>query len=380
MRTNPVLEELGTYPIAQLQERARAMRATGQPLIDFSIGDPIEPTPEFIREALRRAVPAISQYPTVAGLPELRRAIADYLARRLGVTVDAASQVLPTSGSKEAIFSTPLAFIERGSAQAVVWAAPAYPVYERGARFGGAEGIAVRLEGDFVLRPEQIPEEAWRRARLLWVNYPHNPTGAVVSDGHLRALVERAREAGVLLLSDECYLDVYESEPPPSVLQVAGPSAEGVLIYLSLSKRSGMTGYRSGAIVGDARAIEALRALRSSVGVGSPEFIQLAAAAAWSDDAHVAERRAVFSAKRAVLRKAFEAMGFEVVGSQAGIYLWVEVGDDATTAARLLEAGVVVSPGGVFGPGGEGYLRLALVPSLEECEAAVEVLRACLES
>jgi succinyldiaminopimelate transaminase len=380
MRTNPVLGELGTYPIAQLQEQARAMRAAGEPLIDFSIGDPIEPTPEFIREALRAAVPEVSQYPTVAGLPELRGAIADYLARRLGVTVDPASQVLPTSGSKEAIFSTPLAFIERGSAQAVVWATPGYPVYERGARFGGAEAIAVRLEGDFVLRSEQIPEEAWRRARLLWVNYPHNPTGSVVSDGHLRTLVERAREAGVLLLSDECYLDVYESEPPPSVLQVAGPSSEGVLTYLSLSKRSGMTGYRSGAIVGDARAIEALRTLRSSVGVGSPEFIQAAAVAAWSDDAHVAERRAVFSAKRAVLRKSFEAMGFEVVGSQAGIYLWVEVGDDTATTARLLEAGVVVSPGRVFGPGGEGFLRLALVPSLEECEAAVEVLRACLES
>jgi succinyldiaminopimelate transaminase len=380
MRTNPVLDELGTYPIAQLQEQARAMRAAGQPLIDFSIGDPIEPTPDFIREAMRAAVPEVSQYPTVAGLPELRRAIADYLARRLGVTVDPASQVLPTSGSKEAIFSTPLAFIERGSPQAVVWATPGYPVYERGARFGGAEGIAARLEGDFVLRPEQIPEEAWRRARLLWVNYPHNPTGSVVSDGHLRALVERAREAGVLLLSDECYLDVYEGEPPPSVLQVAGPSSEGVLTYLSLSKRSGMTGYRSGAIVGDARAIAALRTLRSSVGVGSPEFIQAAAVAAWSDDAHVAERRAVFSAKRAVLRKAFEAMGFEVVGSQAGIYLWVQVGDDTATTARLLEAGVVVSPGRMFGPGGEGYLRLALVPRLEECEAAVEVLRACLES
>jgi succinyldiaminopimelate transaminase len=380
MRTNPVLDELGTYPIAQLQEQARAMRAAGQPLIDFSIGDPIEPTPEFIREALRAAVPEVSQYPTVAGLPELRQAIADYLARRLGVTVDPASQVLPTSGSKEAIFSTPLAFIERGSSQAVVWATPGYPVYERGARFGGAQAIAVRLEGDFVLRPEQIPEEAWRRARLLWVNYPHNPTGSVVSDGHLRALVESARDAGVLLLSDECYLDIYENEPLPSVLQVAGPSADGVLTYLSLSKRSGMTGYRSGAIVGDARAIEALRSLRSSVGVGSPEFIQLAAVAAWSDDAHVAERRAIFSAKRAVLRKAFEAMGFQVVGSQAGIYLWVEVGDDTATSARLLEAGVVVSPGKVFGPGGEGYLRLALVPSLEECEAAVEVLRACLES
>ncbi len=378
MLTNPVLDEVGTYPITVLQEKARAMRAAGQPLIDFSIGDPIEPTPEFIRRALQRAVPEVSQYPTVSGLHELRRAVAEYVRRRLGVAVDPETQVLPTSGSKEAIFSTPLAFVEAGAGQAVIWPSPGYPVYQRGARFAGAEPMAVPLEGDFVLRPEQVPDAAWRRARLVWANYPHNPTGAVAGRHRLAALLERCQEHGALLLSDECYLDLYEAQPPPSALQQAGSELEGLLVYLSLSKRSGMTGYRSGAIIGEAAALAALKSLRSSVGVGSPEFIQAAAIAAWSDDAHVMERRSAFSAKRAVLRKAFESLGYRVVASEAGIYLWVEVGDDAAVAERLLQEGVVVSPGRVFGPGGEGFLRLALVPNVEACEAAVEVLQGCL--
>jgi aspartate/methionine/tyrosine aminotransferase len=198
----------------------------------------------------------------------------------------------------------------------------------------------------------------------------------------LEELVETTRRHGALLLSDECYADVYEPavypEGPPSTLQLAGPGASGVLAFFSLSKRSGMTGYRSGAIVGDPEAIEALKKLRTATGTASPEFVQAAAAAAWSDDAHAAERRNIFAAKRAVLRAAFDKLGLETVASNAGLYLWIKVDDDLATTDRLLESGVVVSPGRFFGPGGEGYLRLALVPTVEECEQAVEVLVQCL--
>jgi succinyldiaminopimelate transaminase len=354
------------------------MRAAGQPLLDFSIGDPREPTPVFVPEELRRSVPAVSQYPTTSGLPDLRRSIASYVRRRFGVDVDPDTQVLPTAGSKEAIFSTPLAFVDRAAGAAVVWATPGYPIYERGALLAGAEGFPVTLDGDFVLRPAQVPDVVWDRTALVWTNYPHNPTGAVIDRKDLEDLYLRARSAGAWVGSDECYVDIYEGEPPPSILQVAGAGAKGALSYLSLSKRSGMTGYRTAAIVGDAEGIGILKDLRTSTGTASPEFVQRAAITAWDDDNHVSERRAIFAAKRAILRTAFEDTGHEVVASKAGIYIWARVGDDLAVSERLLTRGIVVSPGGAFGAGGEGFLRLALIPTLDETQQATEVLKACL--
>ncbi len=354
------------------------MRAEGRPLLDFSVGDPREPTPAFIPDTLRASVPVVSQYPTTTGLPELRRAIADYVQRRFGVRIDPDRNVLPTAGSKEAIFSTPLAFVDRSAGDVVVWATPGYPIYERGALLAGAVGHSVTLTGDFVLRPDQIPDPVWDRASLVWTNYPHNPTGALARRDDVEAMYRKARQTETWLMGDECYVDLYEDEKPPSILEVADDGIEGALSFLSLSKRSGMTGYRAAAIVGDARAITALRSLRTSTGTASPEFVQSAAVAAWADDGHVAERRRIFGAKRALLRAAFEDLGYPVVASRAGLYLWVKVDDDVAIAARLLRGGVLVSPGRAFGPGGEGYIRLALVPTLEESEHAVEVLTTCL--
>lgn len=384
MRLNPVLSELGEYPIATVQMRARERREAGLPLIDFSIGDPREATPPFIPEALRAAVPEVSQYPTAAGLAELRRAIAGYIHRRFGVTIDPATQVVPTSGAKEAIFTTPFAFVDRDRGDAVAYPTPGYPVYERGARFAGAETIPHVLDGDFVFRHSDLTAAEWERSRMVWICSPHNPAGTVTSRDELAAFVDTARASDALLCSDECYADIYDEDAypggPASVLQVAGSDLASVLAYLSLSKRSGMTGYRSGAIVGDAEAIAALRSLRSTTGTASPEFVQHAATAAWSDDGHAGERRAVFSAKRAVLRAAFDDVGMRVVGSRAGLYLWVDVGDDVAVTNRLLDDGVVVAPGRAFGDGGEGYIRLALVPTVEDCQDAADVLRRLLAS
>jgi len=378
MRTNPVLDALGAYPIAELQDTARRMRDAGERLIDFSIGDPREPTPAFIREAAAAAIPEVSQYPTVSGLAPLRDAIAGYVHRRFGVEVDPATQVIPTSGAKEAIFTTPFGFVDPHGNDAGAFCTPGYPIHERGLRFAGAEAIGIRLSGDFVLRAGDVPAAAWPRLRMLWTCSPHNPTGAVTSRDDLRALYEACREHDTLLLSDEAYADLWEEEPPTSALQVADEGSIGSLTYLSCSKRSGMTGYRSAAIVGDAEAIGVLKRLRSSIGVGSPEFIQAAAMAAWNDDAHAVERRKIFDAKRRVLRDALEGAGIRVVGSRAGLYLWVAVDDDVAAAKRLLAEGVIVSPGSAFGPGGEGHLRLALVPTLEDCATAAEVVVGCL--
>jgi succinyldiaminopimelate transaminase len=382
MRLNPVLAQLGAYSIATVQERARDLRAAGVQVVDFSIGDPREPTPPFIAEALKNAVPEVSQYPATAGIPELRFAVSDYLDRRFGVTVDPTTEVIPTSGSKEAVFNTPLAFIDRDAGDVVVYGTPGYPIYDRGARLAGAAVHPVVLRDDFVLRVDDVPDEVWAKTKLVWICSPHNPTGAVTPSDELAKLLERCREVDALLLSDECYVDVYEPaiypEGPPSTLQVAGDSYRNLLAFYSCSKRSGMTGYRSGAIVGDPEAIAALKQLRTGTGTVSQEFVQTAAAAAWSDDTHAAERRAIFSEKRAVLRKAFEDLGYATVASQAGLYLWIRVGDDLAATDALLEGGVVVSPGRFFGEGGEGYLRLALVPTVEECELAVEVIHQCL--
>jgi succinyldiaminopimelate transaminase len=382
MRLNPVFAELGDYPIAQIQMRARDRRDAGLPVIDFSIGDPREPTPTFIVEALRESVPPISQYPTSAGLLELRQAVAAYVLRRFDVVVDPATQVIPTSGAKEAIFNTPFAFVDRDANDAVIYPTPGYPVYERGSLFAGATVFPIELSGDFVLRAEMIPDDAWDRARLVWTCSPHNPAGSVSTLEDIAGLYVRAVDSDALLLSDECYSDVYEDEVypngPMSALQVAGDGSPGVLSYLSLSKRSGMTGYRSGAIVGDPEAIAALKALRATTGTASPEFVQGAAIVAWSDDTHAAERRAVFSEKRRILKAAFDGLGYETVGSQAGLYLWIKVEDDMAVTDRLLEDGIVVSPGRFFGSGGEGFIRLALVPTVAECADAAGVLRSLL--
>jgi LL-diaminopimelate aminotransferase len=212
------------------------------------------------------------------------------------------------------------------------------------------------------------------QTRIAWINYPHNPTGASVDLAYLRRQVDTARQYDILLCADDCYLDLYfdENSPPPGVLQVA---QTGVLSFGSLSKRSGMTGYRSGYVAGDAAAIAALKRARRNFGVASQNFVQAAATVAWSDDAHVAERRAIFRAKRDRLAAFLSGHGYVVSGSQGAIYLWVKVptADAQAFFAQLLEHGIVASPGESFGAGGEGYFRLALVPSLAEIEQAITV-------
>ena len=352
------------------------MRAAGERVVDFSIGDPREPTPSFISDAMKEAVPEVSQYPTVHGLPIVREAIADYVERRFGIDVDPETEVLPTTGSKEAIFSTPLAFVDRDAGDGVIWPTPGYPIYERGALLAGAEPYPIALSGDFVFRVGDVPATAWETARLAWICTPHNPAGSVMSLDDLSGFQSKAAACDVLLCSDECYMDLYEGDPPHSILEIGGTA--GVLSFLSLSKRSGMTGYRSGAVVGDAEAISVLRSLRTGTGTAPQEFIQAAAAAAWLDDDHATARREIFKEKRRIISKAFADLGYPTVASEAGLYAWVKVPDDVAMTDQLLEHGVVVSPGRAFGAGGEGYIRLALVPTIEECSEAVEVVQECL--
>ena len=372
-RTNPLLDRLEAYPLATLVRAANQLRAAGGPVYDFGLGDPDEPTPAFIRQALRDAVPANSQYPTTRGKRPIREAIAAYLDRRFGVTVDPDTQVLPTSGSKEAVFHLPLAVIDPAAAdRTVVYPDPSYPAYGRGTLFAGGEPVAVPLPSDWRFRPWELDPALLARTRLLYINSPHNPSGTITGLDELRRIHQLCLEHDILLVADECYADMYDHEPPPSTLEVG---IDNLVVIHSLSKRSGMTGYRSGFLAGDPRWIQLLAELRTNPGVAPQAFVNAAAVAAWSDDAHAAERRAIFTAKRALLRAFLEGIGLEVAPSQATFYLWFrapEGHDDDSYAALLRTAGIVVTPGRMLGStrACHGWLRLALVPDLEGCREA----------
>jgi aspartate/methionine/tyrosine aminotransferase len=232
----------------------------------------------------------------------------------------------------------------------------------------------LREDNGFRLELRSLGHAVLEQTRIAWLNYPHNPSGASIDLAYLREQVAVAREYDILLCGDDCYLDLFfdESSPPPGLLQV---TQTGVLSFGSLSKRSGMTGYRSGYIAGDAATIAALKAARPNFGVASQNFVQAAATAAWSDDTHVAERRAIFRAKRDRLTAFLTRQGYVVTGSEGAIYLWVRVPTRATDTffGRLLEHGIVVSPGESFGHGGEGYFRVALVPTLDQIDRAIAV-------
>lgn len=369
---NPVLETIPRNLMVELEERREALRRAGRRLFDFGLGDPLEPTPPFVKEALRSAVPDVSQYPSPSGTPALRRAAAGYLQRRFGVAVDPDRQILPATGAKESIFHLPLAFAGAGRRK-VVMPDPGYPTYEVGARFAGLEPVKVPLSARrrFLLEPEEVGEAVLRETLLFWISYPHNPTGAVAPRDYLERVGAAALRHGFIVVSDECYADVYFGEPPLSLLQV---QVENALAIHSCSKRSGMTGYRSGFVAGDPDLVAQLRRLRSHPGVASPDFVTAAAVAAWSDDAHAAERRDVFRRKRDRMMRFFAGHGLSCDGSEATLYLWVRVPaghGSGSYALRLLEEGIVVSPGTAFGAG-EGYVRVALVPTLAECEEAIE--------
>jgi succinyldiaminopimelate transaminase len=367
VRVSPVLAGLGTYPFVRLEEARARLRAAGVEIIDFGMGEPREETPRFIREALAAAITPLATYPSAVGLPELRAAIAGWAGRRFGATLDPDREVIPTLGSKEAVFG--LAHVFDGDLVAIP--TPAYPVYDRGARFAGKQIVELPLREENGWLPS-LDGVDWHRVAVLWLNYPNNPTGATAPLEFYEAAADLARRHGFVLASDEAYSEIYFGAPPVSALQLR--DRENVAVFNTLSKRSSMPGYRAGFVAGDPAIVAALKKYRPNVGVAPPEFFQRAATAAWNEDTHVDAVRERYAAKRELLLPALEAMGLRSAGGDASFFLWVEGGDEL--AAAWLEEGVIVAPGSFFGPAGEGYLRLALVPPLEQIEQALSRLRA----
>jgi acetylornithine aminotransferase len=373
IRLSPVLSGLRTYPFVRLTDAKARLRAAGVEVLDFGIGEPREQTPAFIRAALAGAVESLSTYPLATGVPELRDAIAGWIERRFGPRLDPDREVIPTLGSKEAIFS----FAQVLDGDLVAVPTPAYPVYERGAAFAGKAvlELPLRAEAGFLPDLDAVPADTWARVALLWLNYPNNPTAASAPLALYERAAELAREHDFLLASDEAYSEIYFGDPPASVLELADRT--NVVALNTLSKRSSMPGYRSGFVAGDPDVIAALKRYRPNVGVAPPEFIQRAAAAAWGDEAHVDAVRAIYARKREALLPALEARGLRHAGGDATFFLWLDGGAGAeATAAAWLERGIIVAPGSFFGPAGEGFLRFALVPPLEECERAAVLLTA----
>jgi succinyldiaminopimelate transaminase len=379
---SPGLRSVEPYPFEELDRRKKIALDSGRELIDFGVGDPREATPPLIREALVSGLEPVSSYPRAAGLPELRDAICGWVQRRFGATLDPDAAVLPTLGSKELVFSLAQAVVDPGGRRDLaVVTTPGYSIPERGARFAGADvlRLPLREENGFLADLDGVDPTTWDRTAILWLNYPNNPTGAVAPLEHLRRAAELARVHGFLLASDEAYSELwFEGDPPASALQVG--DLTNVISLSTLSKRSSMTGYRSGFAAGDPELIGALKRLRPSVGVTPQEFVQRASIAAWGDESHVRKSRELYGRKREVFKELFARRDIHVAGSVATFYLWVKCPQGRASldwSLELLErAGVIVAPGSFFGEEGEGYVRIAMVPSLEECEKAAAALDA----
>jgi succinyldiaminopimelate transaminase len=379
MNVSPVLAAQATYPFVRIEQAKRAAAANGIEIFDFGQGDPQEQTDPLIRQALVDALAETRGYPKAEGLPELRAAISGWIERRFGAAVDADTEIVPTYGSKEAIFSFAQVVVDapRGK-DTVMVTEPGYPVPERGALFAGARVVHLPLREGHGFLPDlgAIDDDTLTRTAILWLNYPNNPTAAVAPLSLYEQAAALAQEHDFLLASDEAYTELWFLGPPPSALQVADRS--NVVVFNTLSKRSSMTGYRSGFVAGPRWVADALRSYRPTVGTAPQEFVQRASVVAWGDEAHVARAREVYGRKRDVLLEALDALGWRVAGSEATMYLWVEApGGESSEelAERLLGHGIVVAPGAYLGPSGEGYVRIALVPTVEDCERAAAVLK-----
>ncbi len=373
MTGSSTMRPLPDFPWDRLAPYLATARAHAGGCIDLSIGTPVDPTPPVIQQALAAAADAHG-YPLTWGTPALRDAAAAWMSRRLGVTPNA-DAILPVIGTKEVVAWLPL-LTGLGSRDVVAIPSLAYPTYDVGARIAGAHTVTADTVEELELQRGRV-EQAGRRLAVVWVNSPSNPTGAVLGAAELRGIVRWAREHDVLVLSDECYIELDWDVRPVSVLHpdVCGDSHDGLLAIHSLSKRSNLAGYRGGFVTGDPALVKRLLEIRKHAGMIVPGPVQAAMVAAYNDDAHVAEQKARYGARREVLRAALLGAGFTVEHSNAGLYLWVTRGESCwDTLAWLAERGIVCAPGEFYGPTGAEHVRVALTGTDSDMRSAAERL------
>jgi LL-diaminopimelate aminotransferase len=379
------LEAMPPYMFAELERRIEAKRDAGIDVISLGIGDPDTPTFRYVVDAMREAVgdPSAQKYPSNRGRPEFREAFADFYLQRFGVEIDAVNEVIPAIGAKECIYNLCFAFLDPGDV--ALASDPGYPVYTGGPVLAGAEAFLLPLRPDLGFAPDldSIPEEKLDAARLIFINYPNNPTGAIVPDGFFERVVELAAEHEILVVHDNAYSETtYDGYVAPSFLATPGAKEVGVEVF-SLSKGYNMTGWRCAAILGNEEAIRTYWRLKTNVDSGLFEAVQLAGAAALrGTDKEVHEMCRIYERRRDLVVDALKAIGVDVKSPQGTIYIWAPVpdGHTSTSFAELVleEAAVVVSPGSMYGPSGEGFFRISLTTPDELLREAVQRLKAHL--
>jgi LL-diaminopimelate aminotransferase len=383
MKPSSRLDRLPPYLFAELERKVSEKRAAGVDVISLGIGDPDTPTPEPVVEALAAAAQdaGTHRYPSNRGRPELREAFARFYERRFGVGLDPDSEIVPALGAKECVFNLNLAFLDPDSI--ALAADPGYPVYTGGPLLAGAEAVLMPLVPQLGFAPDldAIGGDVAERARLLYINYPNNPTGAVVPDGLFERAVEFGREHDVLIVHDASYTETtFDGYVAPSFLETPGAKEVGVEVF-SLSKGWNMTGWRTAAIVGNVDAVGTYWKLKTNIDSGMFEAEQLAAARAL-DDGPPAEMPALYQRRRDLVCDALREIGVEVTPPRGTIYVWAPVPEGHTSASYcelvLEESGVVVSPGGAYGPNGEGFFRISLTVDDERLSEAVDRLRGSL--
>jgi LL-diaminopimelate aminotransferase len=384
MRSSRRLEQIPPYLFAELERKVSAKRAAGIDVISLGIGDPDTPTYAPIVAAAELAVadPSTHTYPSNRGRAEFREAVAAFYERRFGVTLDPETEVMPAIGAKECIFNLNLAFLDPG--HVALAADPGYPVYTGGPLLAGAKPVLMPLVPDrgFVPDLEAISADDLGRARLMFFNYPNNPTGAIVPDGFFDQVVELAGRADLLAVHDNAYSEItFDGYVAPSFLATPGATEVGVEVF-SLSKGYNMTGWRCAAIVGNAEAIAQYWRLKSNIDSGLFEAVQLAGAAALSPelDADVRAMTAVYARRRDLVCDALAQAGVQVTRPKGTIYVWAPVPDGFPSAAAYCEhvleqVAVVISPGGAYGPSGEGFFRISLTTPDDRLLEAVERIR-----
>jgi LL-diaminopimelate aminotransferase len=384
VRHSERLERIPPYLFAELERKIAAKRQQGVDVISLGIGDPDTPTADPIVDALGAAArdPGTHQYPSNRGRQELREAVARFYSRRFGVELDPATEVIPALGAKECIFHLNVAFLDTGSV--ALASDPGYPVYTGGPVLAGAGAVLLPLRADAGFAPDfqSVSAADWERARLMFLNYPNNPTGAVAPDGVFERAVELGREHDVLVVHDASYTETtFDGYVAPSFLETPGAKDVGVEVF-SLSKGWSMTGWRAAAIAGNAQAIESYWRLKSNVDSGMFDAVQLAAATALDHHELTRETSALYQRRRDLVCDALAAIGVDVTPPRGTIYIWAPVPDGHTSASYcelvLEESGVVLSPGGAYGPNGEGFFRISLTVPDDRLSEAVERLRSSL--
>ena len=351
--------QLPDFPWDALAPFGDKARAHPQGIIDLSQGTPVDPTPEFIQQALRDASNSPS-YPVTAGTPELRAAIKKWASQRLGATGD--FDVLPIIGSKELVAWLPT-YLESKS---VLIPEIAYPTYHVGAVLAGADSVPVAIDA-----------QSWPVADLAWLNSPSNPTGRVHSVEEVNRCIQWSRQNKSVLISDECYLEFDQNAHSVSVLSQTGGDNTNILAVHSLSKRSSMAGYRAAFMVGDSALIARIREIRKHGGMMVPLPVQKAMTVALADDEHVAQQRARYNARKDAMRPALASAGFTVEFSESGLYLWCTRNEDAwTSVAWLAERGILATPGSFYGEQGKNHIRIAMTASDAHIADAVQRLKA----